>query len=147
MTAKEKRVFSPDILKNVREQAHPHCLVCSSTNPMGLGVEFTPMADGSVQGSFLGGQVFQGYNGLMHGGVIAALLDGAMTNCLFAAGREALTAELKVRYRQSVAVGESMTVRAWIETSSSRLHCLRAELTQEGCVKAIATGKFMQRYE
>lgn len=147
MTEKETPAAALAMLKNIREQAHPNCFVCSSTNPMGLGIDYTVMADGGVQGSLPGGHLFQGYNGVVHGGIIAALMDGAMTNCLFAAGRKALTAELKIRYRQSVSVGESITVRAWIESCSYRLHCLRAELTQTGRVKAIATAKFMERHE
>ena len=79
--------------------------------------------------------------------MIASLLDGAMTNCLFAHGHVAMTGELKVRYRKPVLIGEEMLIRAWITQSHSPLHLLKAELRQEGCVKAIASAKFVERNE
>ena len=79
--------------------------------------------------------------------MIASLLDGTMTNCLFAHERAAMTAELKVRYREPVVIGEEMRIRAWIERSLPPLHYLAAELKQGDCVKAVATAKFMERHE
>ena len=67
-----------------------------------------------------------------------------MTNCLFAQGSVAMTAELKVRYRKPVLIGQEMIIRAWITRSQPPLHLLEAELKQEGCIKAIASAKFLQ---
>jgi acyl-coenzyme A thioesterase PaaI-like protein len=39
------------------------------------------MADGGVEAHFDCSRIFEGYSHRIHGGVIAALLDGAMTNC------------------------------------------------------------------
>lgn len=136
----------PTRLNALRAEAHPFCLVCSQSNPLGLGLKFTLDDDGSVTACFLGHPALEGFPGLLHGGVIASLLDGAMTNCLFARGLVAVTAELKVRYRHPVVIGEEITVRAWIQKSLSRLHRLQAELRQEGCVKATASAKFMPRH-
>ena len=143
--AKEPDTFSATNLKTIRDRTHSRCVVCASGNPMGLNLEFTLTQDGAVEGSFAASSVLQGYDGLVHGGVIASMLDGAMTNCLFAHGKEALTAELVVRYRKPVVVGERLTLRAWIEKSSSILFCMRAELSQNGCIKAVASAKFLNR--
>lgn len=134
-------------LKTVRTQAHPYCVVCSQSNPLGLGLEFTAHDDGSVSASFLGHSALEGFQGCLHGGMIASLLDGAMTNCLFAQDHVAMTAELKVRYRKPVFTGQEMIIRAWIKRSLPPLHLLEAELKQEGCIKAIASAKFMERNE
>ena len=134
-------------LAATRIRAHPRCVVCSPTHPMGLGQEFVLQPDGSVESTFAGSEVFEGYSGLLHGGVTAALLDGAMTNCLFAHGVEGLTAELTVRYRDPVTACGTMTARACLAESHGRLHLLRAELRQEGRVKATAFGKFLAHHE
>ena len=134
-------------MKATRVRVHPHCVVCSSANPMGLNQEFAVQPDGSVEGTFVGSDVFEGYAGLLHGGVTAALLDGAMTNCLFARGVQALTAELTVRYRDPVAADGPITTRARLVESRGRLHLMRAELWQEGRVKATALGKFIENHE
>jgi len=126
--------------------AHPRCVVCSPTNVNGLRLECTAMPDGSVQGDFPGGVAYEGYVGRLHGGVIAALLDGAMTQCLFAYGCQGFTAQLTVRYRHPVATGEAMTVHAWLTDSHAPLHYLRAELRQNGQVRVTALGKFIETH-
>ncbi len=132
-------------LVNNQTEAHPFCFVCSGSNPLGLALRYAPQPDGSVSAKFLGNAMLEGYSGLLHGGLIAAMLDGAMTNCLFARGIRGLTAELKVRYHESVAASEEVLLRAWLEDDAHGLYQLRAELTQGGAVKASATGKFMKQ--
>lgn len=134
-------------LVNHQTEAHPFCFVCSGSNPMGLALRYEPEPDGSVSARFLGHGALEGYSGLLHGGVIAAMLDGAMTNCLFAHGIRGLTAELNVRYHERVAASEEVLLRAWLEVNAHGLFRLRAELTQGGQVKVSATGKFMKRHE
>ena len=134
-------------LKTARAKAHPFCLVCSQSNLLGLRLEFAVHDDGSVSASFLGHSALEGFEGFLHGGMIASLLDGAMTNCLFARGQVAMTGQLTVRYRKPVVIGQEMLIRAWITRSQPPLHLLEAELKQGGCIKAIASAKFMERNE
>ena len=122
---------------------HPFCFVCSSLNPMGLALHFVTEEDESVSATFLGHPTLEGYPGLLHGGIVATLLDGAMAHCLFAHGIKALTAELQVRYHAPIATSEELTVRAWHEVSRRGLHRTRAEAIQAGRVCARAQGKFL----
>ena len=138
---------SQEGLEQVRGQAHPHCAICSPANERGLRLKFSADVDGSVQAHFECEEAFEGYASMLHGGVVASLLDGAMTNCMFAHGATALTAELTVRYRHPVIVGTPATVRAWIDRSSPPLHVLKGEVVQGAQVKATATGKFMEQDE
>lgn len=131
-------------LQRLHATTHPHCVVCGAHNPRGLQVDFRPTADGGVEAHFDCAKVFEGYTRRIHGGVIAALLDGAMTNCLFAHGHVAVTAELTIRYRQPVMTDRRATVRAWIHESSHRLHRMRAELVQDGQVLVVGTAKFLE---
>jgi acyl-coenzyme A thioesterase PaaI-like protein len=107
-------------------------------------LEFVLLTDGSVQAAFDCGEAFQGYPGLLHGGIVCSLLDGAMTNWLYAHGQRGVTGELKVRFQDPVTTGHKAIVRAWIDYSSPPLHVLKAELIQDEQVKANATGKFME---
>lgn len=70
-----------------------------------------------------------------------------MTNCLFAHGYFALTAELTVRFVYPIVTNRSLVVRAWIERSHRPLHRLRAECSQDGKIMATALGKFMEHPE
>jgi hypothetical protein len=74
-----------------------------------------------------------------------ALLDGAMTNCLFAHGTVALTVELNVRYRATVSCCEECKISATLEQTKRELSPLSAKLMQNGAVKATSTGKFMPK--
>jgi acyl-coenzyme A thioesterase PaaI-like protein len=89
--------------------------------------------------------MFEGYPDMLHGGIICALLDGAMTNCLFAHGHAAVTAELKVRFRHPVVTKRPARVRAWIAKTFHPLHEMVAELVQEEQVMATARAKFVER--
>ncbi len=107
-------------------------------------MKFAVQDDGSVSASFLGHSALQGYPGFLHGGMIASLLDGAMTDCLFAHGHVAMTGELKVRYNKPVHIGQEIVIRGWITQSLSPLHLLKAELKQAGCIKATASAKSVE---
>ncbi len=127
----------------LRERAHPWCVVCSPEQPAGLKVRFALNDAGEAVGEFACQAGWEGYPGLLHGGVISMLLDGAMTNCLFLHGHEAVTAQLQVRFRHPVGVESPVRVRAWIAEEHPMLYRMEAELVQEGRVKATATGAFM----
>ena len=132
-------------LARIREHTHPHCVVCGSQNVAGLRLDFAPLPDGSVQAEFDCGRLFEGYPNTLHGGIICLLLDGAMTNCLFAQGRTALTGELCVRFHHPVATEHTASVSARIENSGHQIHYLAAELRQAGVVMATATAKFVEQ--
>ncbi len=133
-------------LSQIREAEHADCVVCSSTNSRGLQLEFGLEEDGSVSADFPCSWDFQGYGGFLHGGVISSLLDGAMTNCLFAHGQAGFTAELNVRFLHPVVLGEVVTVRAWIDRSHPVLKVLKGEVVQGDRVMATAVGKFLERH-
>jgi uncharacterized protein (TIGR00369 family) len=129
-------------LEHARDNMHPHCVVCGT--PSGPRLRFKVLEDESVEGVFNRGGAFQGYSGILHGGVIATLLDAAMTHCLFAQNRVAVTAELLVRYHQPVIAESGCVIRARVARHWGPLFSLRAELIQEGEVRVTGTGKFME---
>jgi acyl-coenzyme A thioesterase PaaI-like protein len=133
-------------LRALQGKVHPFCLVCSGSNPYGLALGFQAGENGELRALFHPNAGLEGYEGLLHGGMTASLLDGIMTNCLFAHGIVALTAELKVRYREPVAIGPEISLRAWIDQRHPPLYLMSAELIQEGCVRATASAKFMERH-
>lgn len=140
-------ITEPDrlVLRELRRQNHPRCVVCSTRDGKGLGLDFHLGREGRIEAFFPCGDLFEGYPAVLHGGVICALMDGAMTNCLFAHGHEAVTAELSVRFRHPVVTGVGAMVRAWITSARRPLYELMAEVLQEERVMATAKGKFVER--
>jgi acyl-coenzyme A thioesterase PaaI-like protein len=132
-------------LNETRLQSHPRCVVCAPESSGGLGLRFVTQKDGSVESCVDCGGGLEGYPQQLHGGVIALLLDSAMTNCLFAHGCVAVTGELKIRFRHPVATGQPAYVRAWIERSRPPLHLMAARVVQGGRIMASASAKFLER--
>ena len=127
---------------NIRNRVHPKCVVCSFANGNGLHLEFDTADDGSVTATFQCEEAFEGYPGMLHGGVISSVLDSAMGNCMFAHGRATVTVEMTIRFRHPVVTGQEATVSARITRTSHPLYLLEAEVIQEGKVKATAKGKY-----
>jgi len=91
------------------------------------------------------GPELQGYDGILHGGVISALLDAAMTHCLIHRGVPALTAELKVRYLLPVPCDGELRISARILEARPPLYRISAELMRNGDVYATASASFIHR--
>jgi acyl-coenzyme A thioesterase PaaI-like protein len=131
-------------LVRIRERAHPLCVLCGSEHGFGLRLRFVLNEDGGVEARFHCTDSFQGYEGMLSGGVASSILDCAMTNCLFAYGIAAVTAKMAMRFRKPVPIDTTVTVRARIEDSRKPLHVVRSELVRGGEVVCEATGKFLE---
>ncbi len=124
---------------------HRDCLFCGERNPRSLGLCFQAADNGGVQAMFTAPDELQGYAGILHGGIIASVLDAAMTHCLFFCGVQAVTGDLHVRYRHEVPCGVALCIQARVLSSRPPLYILRAELLLENRVMARAEARFMQR--
>jgi acyl-coenzyme A thioesterase PaaI-like protein len=122
---------------------HPACIACRDKAEGGLELRFTSTADGSVEAGFACDWRYQGYPDRVHGGIVAMLLDAAMTHCLFARRLHGVTARLTVRYRDRVEIGVPGVVRAHLVRDAHGLCDLEAELIQSAEVKASAEARFM----
>lgn len=131
--------------KHSSDNGHNHCWLCGNKNPRSLNLHFQAGEDGMVRTQFSGRSEFQGYDGMLHGGVVASLLDAAMTHCLFHRGIQAVTGDLQVRYVKPVPFDAFLDVQASVVSSKPPLHYLKAEIIHNGCVMAWAKAKFMQR--
>ncbi len=128
-------------LRQTRARRHGDCLVCSQA---GLGLEFQVHPDGRVSTCLDCRADWGGYDGMVHGGVISTVADAVMTNCLFAHGIEAVTAELTVRFRHPVRLGSQLQATAWIRQDADPLYLIEAEMVQQDRLCARARAKFMR---
>lgn len=119
-------------------------MMCGGNNPLSVGLSFRVTESGMVCASFQARADYQGYDGIMHGGFIAALLDAAMTNCLFKNGIVALTGDLHVRFHKPVPCDASIDLKAQIVSKSPPLFFVRSELVCGKAVMASAEAKFMK---
>ena len=133
------------MLAKLRGQYHNTCPICGESNPHGLCVTFRATPDGAVEAEVLCGAEKEGYAGHLHGGIIASLLDGAMTNCLFSRGIAAVTGKMTLRLLQPVHVRQPIVVRGWVTKCRPPLFHTESEIRQGGRVVARASALFMQK--
>lgn len=120
------------------------CFACGQHNPIGLRLRFTEEGEG-IRAEFTPGPQYQGYEGVVHGGIVAAALDDAMANLVHLRGQEALTAKLEVRFRQEAPVGQRLIVAARITGERGRLFNAEATLAlPDGTRLADARGTFVR---
>lgn len=90
-----------------------HCFICGLENRCGLHLRFYTTAPGEVTVEYTVPDQYQGYPGVVHGGIVAAMLD-EVTGRVFMGNPEAprfmYTARLDIRYRKNVPVGKPLQV-------------------------------------
>ena len=85
------------------------CFVCGKNNGIGLHLTFR-LEEDMTYTEFVPQPDHQGYDGIVHGGILAAILDDAMANCLWLRGIPAVTAKMALRYHEPVQVGTHLLV-------------------------------------
>jgi acyl-coenzyme A thioesterase PaaI-like protein len=116
------------------------CFVCGQTNPIGLRVKFA-VQDGRVVGQFTPSDLHVGFAGIVHGGILAAVLDDALAAIGYYQGEPTVTARLAVRFRRPARPGEPLTVQAAETGRRGALRQGKAVLTTvDGTVIAEAEG-------
>ena len=120
------------------------CFVCGPKNPIGLKLDF--VFDGkTIKTEFTPRKEHQGYFNIVHGGIIATLLDEAMVKLAIAMDMPAVTAQMDVRLRKALNVGEKITISAEIlKETRKTLDAYAKAVTSDGILAADATGKLVK---
>jgi uncharacterized protein (TIGR00369 family) len=122
---------------------HHNCFACGHGED-GLGLVFARSGVDTVSAEWFCDTRYQSYPGIAHGGIIATVLDCAMTNCLLMKDIPAVTADMHIEYREPVRTGAVVAIRASLLRSRSPLFVLEAEIVQDERVRARASAKFMR---
>jgi acyl-coenzyme A thioesterase PaaI-like protein len=101
------------------------CFACGADNLRGLHLHFQMNEKEEMIAEWTPEAHLEGFTGIIHGGIISTVLDEAMAKVVAAQGGGALTVELRVRFKRTVASGERVVVRGWI--ASNNKHMIRAE--------------------
>ena len=109
-----------------------YCWICGEKNKGGLQLKFDlNKSTKSIQTNFISAETYQGYDGIVHGGILAALLDEAMAKLAFELGYNAVTAMLNVRFKTPAKVKEKLTIRGEIAQANRRLVLAKATIHRE----------------
>ncbi len=123
------------------------CFVCGKDNPIGFHLDLELAEDGKTVHTQVTPPVhFQGWRGVLHGGVLSTLVDEAITYvAIHVFDAPAVTAQLEVRFVKPVPIGETLSVRAWPVKSSQRYVRAEAEVRlDDGTLVTSASGKCLK---
>jgi uncharacterized protein (TIGR00369 family) len=122
------------------------CFVCGMQNPIGLKAFFYQDEEGRVVAHFTGKEEHQGYPGVMHGGIVTALLDEVIARVAIAQDLLwGVTAKLEVRFRRPVPLGQPLTLVGEMTRLRSRTVEAHGEIRlEDGTVAAEAEGVYIR---
>jgi len=130
----------------MRELPHTKsCFVCGEENPIGLRQRFVT-DDKKVSTRFIPRPEHAGFKGIVHGGLLATLLDEIMVwACAVQTRKFGFCAEMTIRFQQPAKPGAELVVEAeLLANRRGKIFEARAEIRDAaGTVLAIATGKYM----
>lgn len=131
----------------VRALNDHNCFGCGTLNAIGLHLEFYRMEDGdSVWTEWVPTSAYEGYGGMIHGGIICTLLDEVTAWSLYARNTWAVTAKMQTNFRQPVRVGEPVRLVGRVTRDRGRVLEIRGEvrLAADDSVLAEADAIFMR---
>jgi acyl-coenzyme A thioesterase PaaI-like protein len=90
------------------------CFICGLENPVGLHLHIYETGPGIIESTYTAPEHFQGYPGVLHGGIVAALLDEISGRAHMGSDplkpRFMFTGKLDVKYRKNVPIGERLKI-------------------------------------
>lgn len=125
-----------------------HCFVCGPKNPVGLrlAIEYD-VAARTARATWTPRAEFQGWEGILHGGILASLLDEAMVNLAVMCGLRAVTAEMTFRLARSARIGVPLTITGRITGTRGRMVTAESVIEDADGRVAWAEGKLLRPRE
>ena len=122
------------------------CFGCGKENNIGLKLELEFDDDTkTAYGQFSAHELQEGPPNIIHGGIIAAILDETMITVNKYIEIMAITSEITIRYLQPAFIKENLHIRGWYVKKSKRIIENRAEIENEmGKIVARAKGKYIE---
>ncbi len=100
--------------KGQRQPNSTYCFICGRENPVGLHLHIYETAPGEVESGYIAPEHFQGYPGVLHGGIVAAMIDEISGRAHMGSDplnpRFMFTAKLEVKYRRNVPIGRPLKI-------------------------------------
>lgn len=138
-------ICTDELFEVVRPSSHQHCMLCGTQPLLGLHLQFYSTADQQVWARAKGSIHQQGYQGILHGGFLSALLDSGMCQALFQQNIEAVTADMNIRYLHEVPVNSEILIKGKIISSRYPLYKVEGELYVAGKLVVKSSARFMAK--
>jgi len=122
---------------------YDNCFVCGKANPIGLKVDFSFDEAGFAHAELKLSELFEGYPGVIHGGILSTLLDEVMAKAVIHSGKIAFTARLNVIFRKPLKPKGTVRLEGQIVSARTRTIQTRARIYDDGGSYAEAEAVFI----
>ncbi len=128
-------------------ETYGKCFVCGENNSGGLRLRFQIDKERqTLKTTFVANPVFQGYDGIVHGGILSTLLDEAMGKLAYELGYPSVTASLEVRFKKPAPILEPLNVYGEIMEVKRKVIKAKAHITQgDGTMLAAGTSTLVRQ--
>jgi uncharacterized protein (TIGR00369 family) len=100
----------------------PHgCFACGELNEIGLHLQLH-LTSGRCRTELEIPRRFEGWEGIIHGGILCTILDEVMAWALVAADSWGVTARMSVDFKKPVTVGQRIRAEGWLTDARRRIH-------------------------
>src|SRR5690348_14148107 len=106
---------------------YQHCFVCGARNLSGLRLTFRREGE-QVVAEFLPGEAFEGFPGVVHGGILASLLDETLARTAAFSQQWVMTGRLEIRYRRPALIGQLLRITGQVEQRRARMLIARGAI-------------------
>jgi acyl-coenzyme A thioesterase PaaI-like protein len=117
------------------------CFCCGERNPIGLKLAFEATPGGRLRTFWCPKPEHVGFKDLIHGGLVATVLDEVMARMLYARGMPGVTATMETKLLKPVRWGREYRFEAWIVRERSRTVETEAEAVDVETGERAARGK------
>ncbi len=133
-------VFNPADSRMPKQPNSDMCFVCGRRNPKGLYLTFFDNGQNEVVTHCCLGDEYQGYPGVVHGGIVAAILDEVIGRVAMIGNHHhfMMSVKLQIKYRQPVpirtelqAVGRIVRLRGRLGTAAGEIRLPNGEVAAE----------------
>jgi uncharacterized protein (TIGR00369 family) len=134
MAARQTTIIADGGRVSNKQPNSRHCFVCGVENPSGLKLKFFEIQPGEVVADYTVPEQFQGFPGVVHGGIIAAMLDEVAGRAYIRGDppRFMYTAKMEIRYRKNVPVGQPLRLVGKAGRTKNRSATARGEIFNQG---------------
>ncbi len=120
-----------------------YCFACGPANPYGLKLKINVFPEGKSYVEFVPKREYEGYPGIMHGGITSTILDEIMVYACKSYDVDVVTAKIEVRFLKPVPIGKKLVAKGRVVGKKGKAFLTEGEVIgEDGSILAKASGTF-----
>jgi uncharacterized protein (TIGR00369 family) len=139
--AGQTAIIQPAVLRYEDFRIRPHhCFACGELNEVGLHLKLN-LEHGRCWTELEMPRRFEGWEGIIHGGILCTILDEIMAWALVVHDNWGVTARMSIDFRKPVTVGQSIRAEGWITESRRRIQVTAGRIVDAQTGVELATAQ------